>query len=570
MKRGGREVVLVSSGAIAEGIKRLGWKTRPHAIHELQAAAAVGQMGLAQAYEAAFAQYQLHTAQILLTHDDLADRKRYLNARTTLRTLLALGVIPIINENDTVTTDEIKVGDNDTLGALVANLIEADVLVLLTDQRGLYTADPRKDPAATFVHEARAGDPGARGDGRRRRQRARQGRHADQDPRGQARRALGRVDGHRERTRAAACSRASPRARRSARMLVAPTASLAARKQWLADHVQLAGRLVLDAGAVRALVIGRQEPAADRRDRGRRHLRARRSGRLLRARRPRDRARPRQLRRAGCRAHRCASRRRRSSRSWATSTRRSSSTATTWCCWDRRAGARSASSVERWSRSCAVLLTLTDHHEEKRMLRRTATGAIVSGALAFFACTPLAFAQSMQPGQWASSMRDRPGRPLRDGAAGGRVHHAEGHRRRHADPAPARWALHPEQRAANGRARDLRPRVPRRRRAVAAARRWWRSAAIATTARRSSSTPSAAARSASMTVAHQRAVAPATARSSARRARRARYSVERHGGSAYDSGISGCGMPYRRCRASAAWRAGSARARAARGDTTRA
>ena len=159
LKRGGREVVLVSSGAIAEGVKRLGWKTRPHAIHELQAAAAVGQMGLAQAYEAAFAQYQLHTAQILLTHEDLADRKRYLNARTTLRTLLALDVIPIINENDTVTTDEIKVGDNDTLGALVANLIEADVLVLLTDQRGLYTSDPRKDPAATFVHDARAGDP---------------------------------------------------------------------------------------------------------------------------------------------------------------------------------------------------------------------------------------------------------------------------------------------------------------------------------------------------------------------------------------------------------------------------
>ena len=159
LKRGGRDVVLVSSGAIAEGIKRLGLRSRPHAIHELQAAAAVGQMGLIQAYEAAFAKFDLHTAQILLTHDDLADRKRYLNARTTLRTLLALGVIPIINENDTVTTDEIRVGDNDTLGALVANLIEADVLVLLTDQAGLYSADPRKDPAATFVHEGRAGDP---------------------------------------------------------------------------------------------------------------------------------------------------------------------------------------------------------------------------------------------------------------------------------------------------------------------------------------------------------------------------------------------------------------------------
>lgn len=159
LRRAGREVVLVSSGAIAEGIKRLGWRTRPRAIHELQAAAAVGQMGLAQAYEVAFAKYELHTAQILLTHEDLADRRRYLNARTTLRTLLTLGVIPIINENDTVTTDEIKVGDNDTLGSLVANLIEADVLVLLTDQRGLYSADPRKDPNATFVQQARAGDP---------------------------------------------------------------------------------------------------------------------------------------------------------------------------------------------------------------------------------------------------------------------------------------------------------------------------------------------------------------------------------------------------------------------------
>ena len=159
LKRGGREIVLVSSGAIAEGIARLGWTVRPKAIHELQAAAAVGQMGLIQAYEAAFMQYGLHTAQVLLTHEDLADRRRYLNARTTLRTLIELGVIPIINENDTVTTDEIRVGDNDTLGALVANLIEADVLVILTDQAGLYTADPRKHADATLVREARAGDP---------------------------------------------------------------------------------------------------------------------------------------------------------------------------------------------------------------------------------------------------------------------------------------------------------------------------------------------------------------------------------------------------------------------------
>jgi glutamate 5-kinase len=159
LKRAGREIVLVSSGAIAEGIKRLGWRARPSAMHELQAAAAVGQMGLVQAYESAFTQYGLHTAQILLTHDDLSDRRRYLNARSTLLTLLGLDVIPVINENDTVTTDEIRFGDNDTLGALVTNLIEADVLVLLTDQQGLFTADPRRNPAATLVRSARAGDP---------------------------------------------------------------------------------------------------------------------------------------------------------------------------------------------------------------------------------------------------------------------------------------------------------------------------------------------------------------------------------------------------------------------------
>ena len=142
----GKEVVLVSSGAIAEGVQRLGWARRPHAIHELQAAAAVGQMGLVQVYESCFRQHGLETAQVLLTHDDLADRKRYLNARSTLVTLLALKVIPIINENDTVVTDEIKFGDNDTLGALVANLIEADVLIILTDQAGLFTADQRATP----------------------------------------------------------------------------------------------------------------------------------------------------------------------------------------------------------------------------------------------------------------------------------------------------------------------------------------------------------------------------------------------------------------------------------------
>ena len=253
LKNAGREIVLVSSGAIAEGVKRLGWKTRPSAMHELQAAAAVGQMGLVQAYETAFARFSLHTAQILLTHEDLADRRRYLNARSTLRTLLALGVIPIINENDTVTTDEIRFGDNDTLGALVTNLVEADVLVLLTDQQGLFTADPRKDPTATLVTTARAGDP------------------ALERMAGGAGSALGRggmltkvlAAKRAARSGAAtviACGREPEILTRLASgeaigtALLADSVSLGARKQWLADHLQLAGRLSLDDGAVRALV----------------------------------------------------------------------------------------------------------------------------------------------------------------------------------------------------------------------------------------------------------------------------------------------------------------------------
>ena len=154
----GLEVVLVSSGAVAEGMTRLGWKTRPRAIHELQAAAAVGQMGLIQTYESCFKKHQLHTAQILLTHDDLSSRQRYLNARSTLRTLLDMGVIPVVNENDTVVTDEIRFGDNDTLAALVANLVEADGLVILTDQEGLFDKDPRKHRDATIIHDANVRD----------------------------------------------------------------------------------------------------------------------------------------------------------------------------------------------------------------------------------------------------------------------------------------------------------------------------------------------------------------------------------------------------------------------------
>ena len=170
LTRRGKQVVLVSSGAIAEGLQRLGWATRPHAVHELQAAAAVGQMGLVQAYETAFRAHGLQTAQVLLTHEDLADRTRYLNARSTLTTLLKLNVVPIINENDTVATSEIRFGDNDTLGALVTNLIEADALIILTDQQGLYTADPRKHGRRPLCPPCPGRGSGAGRHGRRRRQ----------------------------------------------------------------------------------------------------------------------------------------------------------------------------------------------------------------------------------------------------------------------------------------------------------------------------------------------------------------------------------------------------------------
>jgi glutamate 5-kinase len=253
LKASGREIVLVSSGAIVEGMQRLGWAARPAAIHALQAAAAVGQMGLVQAYESAFTRFGLHTAQILLTHEDLADRRRYLNARSTLITLLGLGVIPIINENDTVTTDEIRLGDNDTLGALVTNLIEADVLVLLTDQGGLYRSDPRRDPGAALVRQARAADPDletmAGGAGT---QLSRGGMLTKVLAAKRAARsgastviASGREDN--VLTRLAAGESVGTE-------LLADAMTLAARKQWLADHVRLAGRLTLDAGAVRALV----------------------------------------------------------------------------------------------------------------------------------------------------------------------------------------------------------------------------------------------------------------------------------------------------------------------------
>ena len=248
----GREVAMVSSGAIAEGMKRLGWVARPKHLHELQAAAAVGQMGLAQMYETCLSEQGLRSAQILLTHADLSHRERYLNARSTLLTLLSLKVIPVINENDTVVNDEIKVGDNDTLGALVANLIEADVLVILTDQRGLYSADPRLDAQARFIDRASADDP------------------ALVQMAGGAGSALGRGGMITKvlAARRAAGSGASTiiawgrepdilirlaAGEQIGTALIASTPKFAARKQWMVDHLQMRGAVIVDAGAVTKL-----------------------------------------------------------------------------------------------------------------------------------------------------------------------------------------------------------------------------------------------------------------------------------------------------------------------------
>jgi glutamate 5-kinase len=251
LRRDGIQTVIVSSGAVAEGVSRLGWQRRPHALHELQAAAAVGQMGLIQAYENCFQRYGVRTAQILLTHDDVSDRRRYLNSRSTLRTLVGFGVVPIINENDSVATEEIRLGDNDTLAGLVANLVDADLLVILTDQRGLYDADPRRNPGARLISEAVAGEPalerfaGAGG-------------------------SLGR-GGMVTKLRAAAVASRSGTDTVIAsgleeRVLLriaagesvgtrfrASQAPVAARKQWLAAQTHLGGTLVLDDGAVRVL-----------------------------------------------------------------------------------------------------------------------------------------------------------------------------------------------------------------------------------------------------------------------------------------------------------------------------
>jgi glutamate 5-kinase len=247
------DVVLVSSGAVAEGMQRLGWQRRPHALFELQAAAAVGQMGLIQAYESCFKRHGVHAAQILLTHDDLANRQRYLNARSTLRALLKLGVVPVVNENDTVAVDEIRFGDNDTLAALVANLLEAEVLVLLTDQPGMYDSDPRAHPEATLIREARADDPeleamaksggvGSLGRGGmvtkvRAAARAARSGAATVIAWGREPGVLGRIAAGEE----------------LGTFFVPAREPIVARKRWLAGQLQSKGRLRLDEGAVRVL-----------------------------------------------------------------------------------------------------------------------------------------------------------------------------------------------------------------------------------------------------------------------------------------------------------------------------
>ena len=252
LRERGVELVLVSSGAVAEGMKRLGWTQRPSAVHELQAAAAVGQMGLVQAYESRFQIHGIHTAQILLTHEDLSNRKRYLNARSTLRTLLSLGAVPVINENDTVATEEIRVGDNDTLAALVANLIEAELLLILTDQAGMFDSDPRQDANAKLIEEAYAGDvqlelmaggkSGALGRGGM----------------------LTKVQAAARAARSGAATIIAPgrepriieriaEGETIGTLLLPRQEPLAARKRWLAGHLQLRGRLILDAGAAKVL-----------------------------------------------------------------------------------------------------------------------------------------------------------------------------------------------------------------------------------------------------------------------------------------------------------------------------
>lgn len=253
LRKNGVELVLVSSGAVAEGMQRLAWRKRPRALHQLQAAAAMGQMGLIQAYESSFRKFGIQTAQVLLTHDDLTDRQRYLNARSTIRTLLAMSVVPVVNENDTVATDEIRFGDNDTLAGLVSNLIEAELLVILTDQPGFFEQDPRQNPHSPMVRQADADDP-------RLEQLA-------------ARGGVGRVGcgGMVTKIRAARLAARSGtttliasgyedqvlesimRGDETGTLLLPGEGLISARKRWLAGHLKTKGRLVIDEGAVHVL-----------------------------------------------------------------------------------------------------------------------------------------------------------------------------------------------------------------------------------------------------------------------------------------------------------------------------
>ncbi len=251
LREAGKEILLVSSGAVAEGMARIGWTKRPRALHKLQAAAALGQMGLIQHFESCFKQHNIHTAQVLLTHEDLCNRQRYLNARSTLKTLLELGAIPIINENDTVATDEIRFGDNDTLGALVCNLVAADTLVLLTDQQGLFSQDPRYNKNATLISESNAsncdllsmaGEGGALGQGGMRTkitaaQRAARSGANTIIASGAEENILQKI----------------ARGENIGTLLSADNEPISARKQWLANQLKISGKLYLDAGASKVI-----------------------------------------------------------------------------------------------------------------------------------------------------------------------------------------------------------------------------------------------------------------------------------------------------------------------------
>ena len=252
LRERGIDIVIVSSGAVAEGLTRLNWKNRPNIIHKLQAAAAVGQMGLIQAYETCFQKYNKQTAQVLLTHDDISNRTRYLNARTSLNTLLQLGVVPIVNENDTVATDEIRFGDNDTLAGLVANLIDAELLVLLTDQNGLYTSDPRKDSSVELIEQAKADDESLE---------KYAGDSSNYGRGGMLTKLKAASIASKSNTQTIIASGNESsillkiaNSEKVGTLLTTSEDTLQAKKQWLANQAYLKGRVTIDSGAVTAII----------------------------------------------------------------------------------------------------------------------------------------------------------------------------------------------------------------------------------------------------------------------------------------------------------------------------